>query len=430
MKQKTINIEIPEKLGFLFHPHRYKGSKGGRGSAKSWSFARALLAIGRSKTTRILCAREVQKSIKDSVHQLLKDQIESLGMSDFYTVLTTEIRGANGTQFSFAGLSEHTVDTIKSFEGVDICWVEEAQAVSNRSWKILVPTIRKENSEIWFTYNPDLETDETHQRFVVNPPNDCIVVHMNYKDNPWFPDVLEQERLHCKKTTPDDYENIWEGKCRPAVEGAIYYKNIQEMESQRRICNVPYDPMLRVHVVYDLGWNDSMSIGLIQRHTSEIRIIKYIEDSHRTVADYSAELKKLNMNWGKAWLPHDGYSADFKTGMSTASILRKLGWNVPERDEIVELPVEEGIRQVRMKFPRVYVDQTNCERLVECLKRYRRRINRETQTAGTPLHDEYSHGADLFRYVCVNADLMTNEDEKPLVRTRPNFAPLDMVIGY
>ena len=218
---RIIKVDIPEKLSFLFNPHRYKGAKGGRGSAKSWSFARALLIHGRSKPTRILCAREVQKSIKDSVHQLLKDQIETLKLTSFYTVLATEIRGANGTQFAFTGLSEHTVDTIKSFEGVDICWVEEAQAVSKRSWDILIPTIRKDNSEIWFSYNPDLETDETHQRFAINPPDDCMLVHMNYSDNRFFNDVLEAERLHCLKTNPDDYENIWEGKCRPAVEGAI-----------------------------------------------------------------------------------------------------------------------------------------------------------------------------------------------------------------
>lgn len=417
-----LQVQIPEKLGFLFHPMRYKGALGGRGSSKSWSFARALLAIGRSKATRILCAREVQKSIRDSVHQLLRDQITILKLDSFYEVLTTEIRGANGTQILFTGLSEHTVDTIKSFEGVDIVWCEEAQAISKRSWDILTPTIRKEGSEIWFTYNPDLETDETHQRFVINPPDDCMVVHMNYNDNPWFNEVLEKERLDCQKNRPDDYDNIWLGKCRPAVEGAIYYKNIQEMENQGRICNVPYDPMLRVHVIFDLGWNDSMSVGLVQRQTSEIRIIKYIEDDHRTIADYSAELKNLKMNWGKVWLPHDGYSGDLKTGMSTASIMRRLGWTVPERDEIKELPVEDGIRLSRMKFPQVYIDKTNCERLIECLKRYRRRINRETNTAGAPLHDDYSHGADLFRYICLNAGQMTNQDDKPIyIPPPPNY---------
>jgi phage terminase large subunit len=427
---KGIEVEFPEKLSFLFVPHRYKGAKGGRGSGKSWSFARALLVTGRERCTRILCAREVQKSIKDSVHQLLKDQIEAMGLSGFYSVLTTEIRGANGTQILFTGLAEHTVDTIKSYEGVDICWVEEAQAVSRRSWDILIPTIRKDSSEIWFTYNPDLETDETHQRFAINPPQDCVLAHMNYNDNKWFNKVLDDERKLCQVQRPDDYDNIWLGKCRPAVEGAIYYKEIQKAEDQGRICNVPYDPMLRVHVVVDLGWNDSMSIALVQRHTSEIRVIRYIEDSHRTIDDYSAELKQLRYNWGKVWLPHDGFSGDVKTGKTVAQIMKKLGWDVPERDEITELSVEDGIRVSRMAFHRFYIDKTNCERLVECLKRYRRRVSRETGTAGNPLHDDYSHGADCFRYICLNADSMTNEDTKPRSFPRMITRTLDAAVGY
>ena len=212
-----IDAQIPAKLRFIFEPHRYKVLRGGRGSAKSWSAARALLILGARKTLRILCAREVQISIKQSVHKLLSDQIELLRMESYYVAQETTIRGINGTEISFTGLSSLTVDTIKSFEGYDICWVEEGQAISKRSWDILIPTIRKTGSEIWITYNPDLETDETHRRFTVFPPGDCVNVEMNWRDNPWFNPVLESERIHCKETDPDSYDNIWEGKCRPAV---------------------------------------------------------------------------------------------------------------------------------------------------------------------------------------------------------------------
>lgn len=407
-----MKVKFPEKLEFLLNAKaRYKGAKGGRGSAKSWSFARALLILGSTKKLRILCTREVQKSIKQSVHKLLKDQIESLGLAAFYQVLETEIRGKNGTEFSFSGLSELTVDSIKSFEGCDIVWVEEAQTVSKRSWSVLIPTIRKDGSEIWLSFNPELETDETYDRFITNKPDDAIIVDMNYTDNPWFPEVLEKERQHAKATlSKEEYENIWEGKCMPAVAGAIYFEQVAKAEEDKRICNVPYDPMLKVHVVFDLGWNDSMSISLVQKQSSEIRVIENIEDSHKTLDWYSAELRKLGYNWGKVWLPHDGFNKDYKTGKSSAEILQAFGWEVVPRDQITQLSVEEGIRTVRMTFPRMVFDKNKAARIVQCAKRYRRSINQQTNEPGAPVHDIWSHGADNLRYICVNADAMTNEE--------------------
>lgn len=399
--------DYPEKLQFLFKPMRYKVARGGRGSAKSWSFARALIQLGAVTPLRILCTREVQKSIRDSVYKLLCDQITNMGFGSHYDVLTTEIRGANGTLFIFSGLADQTVESIKSFEGIDIVWCEEAQAISKRSWDILIPTIRKKGSEIWISYNPELETDETHQRFTINPPDDCISVLVNYSDNPWFPKVLESERLRCKLIDPKGYENIWEGKCKPAVEGAIYYDEVQAAEDNKQICNVPYDPMLKVHVVFDLGWNDAMAISLVQCLRSEIRIIEYIEDSHKTLDNYSAMLKEKRLNWGKVFLPHDGANKDFKTGMSAVQIMQKLGWDVLLTPNV---SIETGIKLTRMAFGRMYFDKAKAARLVECVKRYRRQINQVTREAGAPLHDEYSHGADNLRYVVINAGSMHNNE--------------------
>jgi len=295
-----MNVEFPEKLKFLFQPKRYKIAKGGRGSGKSWSFARALLIQGAEKKLRILCTREVQKSIKDSVHKLLADQIQSLGFGGFYEVLENEIRGKNGTVFTFAGLATHTIESIKSYEGVDRVWVEEGQVVRKRSWDVLIPTIRKPDSEIWVSYNPALETDETHQRFAANGGDDCIVVDMNYNDNPWFPEVLEDERQKAKIRMPKaEYENIWEGKCMPAVAGAIYFNEVAKAEDDGRITNVPHDPMQKVHVVFDLGWNDAMAISLVQKSLSAIAVIEYIEDNYKTLDYYSALLKEKRYNWGK-----------------------------------------------------------------------------------------------------------------------------------
>lgn len=399
--------EFPHKLQFLFEPARYKVAHGGRGSGKSWGFARALLLQGAASPLRILCTREVQKSIKDSVHKLLSDQIQALGLGWFYQILETEIRGKNGTEFTFAGLASHTIESIKSYEGVDRVWIEEGQVVRKRSWDVLIPTIRKPGSEIWLTYNPELETDETHQRFAVNPPADAVVVQVNYSDNPWFPAELEAERKHSELTNPKDYEWIWEGKCKPAVAGAIYYDEVAKAEADKRICNVPYDPMLKVHVVFDLGWNDAMAISLVQKHSSELRVIEYIETSHKTLDYYSVMLKEKHYNWGTLYLPHDGRHKDYKTGKSAEEIMKALGWTVAITPN---MSIEDGIRQTRMTFGRMYFDKAKTERLIQCAKRYRRSINQQTQEPGAPLHDEWSHGADNLRYIAINAEKMTNDE--------------------
>ena len=403
MSSQTI-AQFPSKLDFLFENHRYKVAYGGRGSGKSWGFARALLLQAANKPLRVLCAREVQRSIKNSVHQLLSDQIQSLGLGQFYEVLESEIRGLNGSLFVFTGLATNTAESIKSYEGIDRVWCEEAQTISRKSWDILIPTIRKPESEIWVSFNPGLDTDDTYLRYCVNPPENAKVVKLNYMDNPWFSEVLEIERLHSEKTNPD-YENIWLGDCKAAVDGAIYSNEIREAQEAGRITTVPYDPMMKVHVVMDLGWNDSMSVILCQKGISDLRVIGYIEDDHRTLDSYSAQLKNLSYNWGTMFLPHDGQSKDFKHGISAEEIMKKLGWDiriVPKAD------IESGIKLARMNFHRIYFDKS-AQRLVECLKNYRRSINSATNEPGAPLHDEYSHGADAFRYLCTSIESMKNE---------------------
>lgn len=402
-----IAWEFSEKLGkLLFDDSRYLVSYGGRDAGKSWAYARALLLQGAEKPLRILCAREIQRSIKDSVHKLLCDQIVALGLEGAYKPTLTEIRGINGTEFLFTGLSSQTRDSIKSFEGIDKCWVEEGQSVSKRSWEILIPTIRKAGSQILVSFNPDLDTDDTYQRFVVSPPPDARVIKVNYTDNPWASKALDSEREHLRQTDPEAYAHIWLGECRAAVEGAIYFKEVSRLRSDGRLCNVPYDPLLRVHAVFDLGWNDAMSILLVQRQASEIRVIRYIEDRFRTLADYDAELRLLNYNWGTFYLPHDGRARDYKSGKSAEEILTGLGRQV----EIVEnLPIEEGIRSARLVFPRVYIDRTHAGPLLNRLGRYKRRVNPDTGVAGNPIHDDESHGADGFRYMAIVADQMGND---------------------
>ena len=413
-----MNVEFPDKLRCLFQPSRYKFLKGGRGSAKSWSVARALLIQGVMQPHRVLCTREVQKSIKQSVHQLLKDQIQALGLGGFYQVLETEIRGKNGTTFHFSGLSDQTADSIKSFEGCTRVWIEEGQSITKRSWQILTPTIRAAGSEIWVTYNPQLETDETHVRAVGEKKDpDTITVDINYFDNPWFPEVLEKERQHAQNTLPkEEYEHIWLGRCMPAVQGAIYFREVAEAEASGRIGRFPYDPMLKVHRIWDMGWNDCMAIILAQRNGSAVTIVGYVTGTRRTTADYIAQFrgeKYRGWNWGSDFLPHDGFAKNRQTGKADADVLRGLGCTVVQTPN---MDVEQGIRQARLLFPRVYIDKDETASadpelpgLVECLKRYRRRINQQTNTPEGPLHDVHSNGADAFRYLALNAEQMTNE---------------------
>jgi phage terminase large subunit len=419
-------LELPKKLSFLLQPNRYKVAYGGRGSGKSWSFARTLVALGAANKLRILCAREFQRSIKDSVHRLLSDQIQKMGLGGFYTILESEIRGRNGTEFIFAGLAGHTIESIKSYEGVNICWVEEAQTVSKRSWDILTPTIRAPKSEIWVSFNPALDTDNTWTRFVQQPPDSALVCKMNYSDNPWFPDVLEAERLHCQKHNPADYDNIWEGMCMSVVAGAIYAREVTEMLEDGRVRPVPYDPGLPVHTVWDLGWNDANSIILLQRLHSEVRVLEYMEGKYKSVPEWVAELQKRRYVWGVDYLPHDGGQTRGQTGKTDAQVVRSFGRKVevmPRGD------IEVGIRAVRSLFPRVYMDEVKCDRLVNCLKRYRRSIPVSTGEPATPVHDEYSHGADAFRGLAMIVDKIRNAGDRAPPPRLPSFSTFDASMG-
>lgn len=396
---ESPELLVPEKLEQIWQPKRYKVMHGGRGGGKSWTVAGVLLAMAAEKPLRVLCAREIQKSIKQSVHQLLTDQIARLGLGAFFEVLETEIRGANGSLFLFSGLQTHTVDSIKSFEGCDIVWVEEAHGVSKKSWDVLIPTIRKEGSEIWLTLNPDMESDETYQRFIASPSPDTWVAAITWRDNPWFPEVLNRERLKARRTMlADDYAHIWEGRARRVAEGAIYRHEVEALYLEDRARDVPYDPTLPVHTVWDLGWADSMTICMVQVGPQDVRIIDYIEDSHRTLDWYVAQLEKRPYRWGTDYLPHDGKTRNFQTGKSTEQLLRELGRrNVVSQARAED--VEEGIKAVRMLFPRMYFDRIKTARLLECLKRYQRRIHAVTGEPMEPLHDAYSHGADCARYI-------------------------------
>jgi len=414
------HVQLPAKLEALRFPKRYKVIYGGRDGAKSWSIAQLLLILGTERPLRILCAREVQKSIKDSVHKLLCDQITRLDLGYFYDPLQTEIRGINGTEFLFSGLSDQTVESMKSFEGIDICWIEEARPLTGRSLKILIPTIRKDGSEIWFSFNPELDTDEVFVRFVENTPDDCLLIKINWDENPWYSRALDSERERMKRDDPEGYEHVWNGMCKAAVDGAIYFNELAAATKGGRIRAVPYDPMLKVHTVWDLGYNDKVAIIFVQKVASEIRVINYLEDNLKDLPWYASELAKLKYNWGKDYLPHDGYAGRLESGgKSTHQILKALGRPVVPAGTVPSTDVEEGIKQARVVFPRIYFDKDQARGLLDHLKRYKRAIPLTTGEPGTPVHDAASHGSDAFRYLALVVDKMTNTADSPKLKYEP-----------
>lgn len=406
LKSAISNAEFPAKLECLFKPYRYKVLFGGRGGAKSWGVARALLILAAKDPIRILCAREFMTSMKDSVHKLLSDQIASLGLDSFFEITQSAIRGKNGSEIAFVGL-KNNIANVKSFEGVDICWVEEAQTVSKTSWNVLIPTIRKEKSEIWITFNPELETDETYQRFVVNPPENSIVQRINWSDNPWFPETLRLEKDALFERDQEAYNNVWQGLCRVTVDGAIFAREIAMADLEGRITRVPYDAAKPVMAVFDLGWADHTAIWFVQFIGMELRIIRYIQNTQKTISYYLSEMQKFGYVYDTMWLPHD---AENKTLAANGRTIEEIVRNAGFKTRVLpRVPVVDSINAARTIFSKCYFDRENTAEGLQCLRHYRYDVDPDTkQFSRSPLHDVYSHGADAFRYI----GLMVNEPRK------------------
>jgi len=395
-----LNIaEFPVAVQFLFAPHRYKVLWGGRGAAKSWAIARALLLMGAQKPLRILCARETQKSIADSVHKLLCDQISALGLQERYRIERARIIGTNGTEFVFAGL-KHDPHSLKSYEAIDIVWIEEAQNVSDSSWAILIPTIRKPGSEIWISFNPILETDATYRRFVASPPPTAKVVKLTWRDNPWFPETLREELEHLKATDAAAYSHVWEGTCVSIVDGAIYAAELRAVDAGERITRVPYDPTRPVHTAWDLGWGDAMAIWFVQATGREYHVIDYLEGNQKPLQHYIAAMQARGYVYGTDYLPHDARAHELGTGRSIEEMLRAAGRTVYI---VPRLSIADGIAAARSIFPLCWFDRERTKDGIQALRHYRY-VKDETLGIAKrePLHDWSSNGSDAFRYLAVS----------------------------
>jgi phage terminase large subunit len=417
-------IDIPEAADFLFEPARFKVGWGGRAGVKSWNFARALLIQGRETRLRIACARETMKSIDDSVHKLLQDQIAAMGMGEFYFAQRKLIWGLNGTTFSYHGLRDKIVHNIKSLESVDRLWIEEAQNVSKNSWNTVIPTIRKPGSEIWISFNPVLESDETYQRYVVNPPMGAVVRKMSYRDNPYLSEEIKADMADLKTRDPDEFEHVYEGVCRPAVQGAVYKDQLIAAEKEGRVTRVPYDSSRPVDTFWDLGFGDNVSIWFAQSIGFEFRLIDFVSESLKDVSYYLAELSKRPYVYGRAFLPHDARAKTLAAGGRTVQQLVEAGGY---KVKIVpQLSLVDGMAAVRTIFNRCWFDSEKCSEGLQALKHYRYETDEQMSDSShmqfkrEPRHDWASHPADAFRYFAVSI----REPERERARAEAQAPPV------
>lgn len=395
-------------------PARYKIYYGGRGSGKSFAFATALLAMGMTRKIRVLCARELQKSIRDSVHKLLSDLIAADPILEAsYEVLTTAIRHKyNGTEFAFVGL-RHNAAEIKSYEGVDVCWVEEAQAVSGQSWEVLIPTIRKPNSEIWLSFNPRNPTDPTWRRFVLSPPPDAVTIKCSWRDNPFFPNVLDVERQHCLKADPEAYAHIWEGEFDTRYSGSVYARWVQDALDAGRVCQL--DPDLPVHTAWDLGYDDATAIVFWQRSGQECRIVDAYEASGEDIGHYCDVLDARGYNYGNHYVPHDAANKLLAAG--GRSIVQQMHERGYKARIVAATSQQNQIEALRKVLRATWWDKDRCQDLIHAAMSYHFPYDDERQVfKSTPDHDFSSHYCDALEIIGQVWQSEREISKKPIAR--------------
>lgn len=351
---------------------------------------------------RALCVREVQKSLKESAKRLIEDKIAALGVGAQFEVQRDLIVTPGNGLISFTGMQDHTAESVKSYEGADVAWIEEARSLSARSLTLLRPTIRKEGSEIWASWNPGFARDPIDDLLRgPNPPPDSIVVRANWNDNPWFPKTLSDEREYDRKHKPDQYGHIWEGEYAKVYEGAYYADALALARRENRIGNVNADPLMQTRTFWDLGIADHTSIWVAQFVGREVRCLDHIEASGQPLAYYVNELRARGYGGAECVLPHDGAKRDQYTAVKFEDHLREAGFpvrTVANQGKGADmLRIEAG----RRLFPRIWFDQAKCAGGIEALGAYHERRDEARNIGLGPDHDWSSHGADAFGLMCI-----------------------------
>lgn len=413
----TLSSQVPRKLKPLLQPCRYKGAYGGRGGAKSHFFAQEAILRCVESRHRIVCIREVQNSIKDSVKQLLADKISAFGLDAWFDIVDQEIRGPHGSLIIFKGMQSYNAANIKSLEAYDIAWVEEAQTLSQHSLDLLRPTIRKEGSELWFSWNPRYKTDPVDAFFRKTPPSDAISVLVNWRDNPWFPEVLRREKDHDFATDPDKAEHVWNGAYGAGI-GAILAKWVHRAEREGRVLSLPYDPEgAPIEISSDIGFRDTAAWWFWQPVLGGFHLVDFDQDSGLDAGDWIPRLQERlgDRALGRIWLPQDAKAKTFQSKHSSVEqFLKEFG--VGKVDVVPPSKKPDQIAAARAVFDRCCFDKTACEAGLDGLAAWEFEwIEDANVFSREPLHNWASHSSDSF---CYGAQVMLErqppaEAEKP-----------------
>jgi phage terminase large subunit len=402
------NLNSPTAKVFqpLLQPARYKGAHGGRGSGKSHFFGQLLVAhCVREKGMLAVCIREVQKTLAQSSKRLIESKIAALGVGSKFKIFSEKIETPGDGLIVFQGMRDHTAESIKSLEGFRRAWVEEAQNLSARSLTLLRPTIRTEGSELWASWNPTRKSDAIDEFLRAKKPDGAIVVQANWRDNPWFPKELQDERRLDLAVYPERYDHIWEGDYAKAFDGAYYAKQLNAARLEGRIGKVARDPLLPLRAVFDLGGSgaraDAMAIWLVQWVGQEIRVLDYIEGIGQVLAHYVNELRSRGHQNAVCILPHDGVNENNITGKRYEDHLRDAGFEVVVVPNQGRGAAAMRIEAVRRIFPKVWFNEATTEAGRDALGYYHERKD-ETRNVGLgPDHDWSSHAADAFGLMAV-----------------------------
>lgn len=402
----VLNIQTAEVFEPLLAPSRYKGAYGGRGSGKSHFFAE--LCVEEHVATpglRTVCIREVLKSLKQSAKLLIEDKIQSLNVGHMFDVQKDKIIAPGNGLIIFEGMQDHNAESIKSLEGFDRCWVEEAQTLSERSLSMLRPTIRKDGSELWFSWNPRRKQDAVDAFLRGSKLDDAVLVKANWRDNPWFPEVLEDERQVDLERYPERYDHIWEGDYAKAFEGAYFSAQLNKARQDKRIGFVPYDEMLPVRAFWDIGGAgaqaDATAIWLVQWAGHAINVIDYIEGQGQTLSYYVNLLRRKGYTHAICYLPHDGVNNNAITGKRYVDHLHDAGFDAVTIPNQGKGAASMRIEAVRRVLPFCFFHEKNTESGREALGFYHERKDEARSIGLGPDHDWSSHAADAFGLMAV-----------------------------
>jgi phage terminase large subunit len=421
-----LRIPTAEAFAPLLKPSRYKGAWGGRGSGKSHFFAGLMVEEHlRFPGHRSVCIREVQKSLKQSAKKLIEDTLQkyNLGEAQGFKVFREVIETPGDGLIIFQGMQDHTADSVKSLEGFNRAWVEEAQSLSDRSLSLLRPTIRAKESELWFSWNPSRATDPVDM-LLRGPisPTDAIVVRANWSDNPWFPDVLEQERKDCLETQADRYGHIWEGEYATVLDGAYFAKHLTQAQLDRRIGRVARDPIMKTYAFFDIGGtstrSDATAIWVAQFVGAEVRVLDYYEAVGQPFEAHVNWLRANDYEDVICVLPHDGRKHDAVYQVTPQSFLREAGFMVDIVPNQGAGAAMQRIDAVRRLFPSILFNEETTKAGRDALGWYHEKRDEARGIGLGPEHDWSSHGADAFGLLAIFKNGMKAESDwgEPLRR--------------